>query len=267
MTAASRSRSSFRFCLVALVTLSATAHAASPAPPPAAGGSPWTGANRITLEFSEEGAGSASYIFENAANGDFRIEETETPAHEAKRSGTLYMVGGRGMAVRGLDLPLGGELAAVDGPFLRLELARTLLERGVPGGPASIKAPVQIDSREAAKAIQVETPTAAAQFPPPWRLKGSVTKEAQEVTFDLVLKSETFLKSSSGTTFHFHGTWKLGAVPASFPDDTSLSGWTSYLLAPVLQKDSGDYEPGAVPLPTVPTLGALRKVAQPHTAG
>src|SRR5262249_50746738 len=141
-------------CLVALPVLSA--RAVSAAPPPPGGGSSWKTGSRITLEMEEEGAGSAHYTFENAANGDFRIEESETLEHGAKRAGTVLMVAGRGMAVRGLDLPKRGELAAIDGPFLRLQLVRILLERAVPLGPAAVKETVTVESREESRAIEVE---------------------------------------------------------------------------------------------------------------
>jgi hypothetical protein len=252
--------------LAALAVLSTQAVSSAPPPAGAGEGSSWKAGRRITLEMSEEGAGSARYTFENAANGDFRIEESETLEHGVKRSGTVLMVAGRGMAVRGLDLPKDEEFGVLDGPFLRLELVRTLLERAVPAGPASVKEPVKVEMREASRAIQVETPTAGAGFLPPWRVTGSVTRaSAEEVAVDLSFQSAISSQGTAAVAYHFKGTWELGAPAASLPDDTPLAGWTSYLLGPVPQSDDeGEgYALGARRAPTpYPTVGALRKAAQ-----
>ncbi|HTQ80060.1 MAG TPA: hypothetical protein VMM92_08690 [Thermoanaerobaculia bacterium] len=237
---------------LALLLLLASAAAAQPAgnPAPAAPApaapeipaSPWAVGNHISLTVTEPGA-SATYTFENAANGDFRVDET-SEARGVRGAGSILMIAGRGMAVRGLSLTEGAEVDAVDRPVLSLQLLKALLEKALPAGPPAVRGTVPVEVREALEPLAFETPTTQGEFRPPWRAQGTVRREAEErLAFDLTFRAPRPAGASPRrpgnppgnpeVEYRLKGVWLLSALPPSLPDDLPLAGWALYQVGPI----------------------------------
>lgn len=236
---------------------------ASPAAPSPS--SPWETGNRITLEVTQARlAGRASYAFEIAANGEFRVEVKEVGEGGASgRSGTVLMIAGRAMATQGVELPAGSEIDAVDRPTLELLLVRTLLDRAVPGGPGAVQGSVPVEIRETNQPLHVSTLTASGEYQPPWNVSGLVRREAADrLAFDFTLHATAEAPGTPGPEIRFAGTWELGTPLPHLPDDLPLAGWNTYTLGPIHHTlgTTEIFAYGAVPVPNrFATVGALRK--------
>jgi hypothetical protein len=210
----------------------------------------WFQMTRIEVRSSARGVSSSMSIV-IASNGDFLLR-TE--------SGEMMVVGGRILLAKNVEMSAGAEIDALDAPVLDMRLAITLLEKGVPSGPASVRAQQPVSVSESAEPLEVSTSSASAQFPAPWSLHGMVTRvDATHLSFKL-----KFDFAQATQPLIISGTWERG-TPLTFPDSLSTSDWRAFKLGPYEQKDAHgtmlDY--GAQELPKrLPTLGDARAAAK-----
>jgi hypothetical protein len=210
----------------------------------------WFQPTRIEVRTAVRGRSSSMSIV-NASNGDFLLKDG---------TGEMMVVGGRILLAKNVEMVAGAEIDALDMPALEMQLALTLLEKGVPAGPGSVRAQQPVNVSESSESLEVSTPSASGQYPAPWSLHGMVTRvDASHLSFKL-----TFDFKQAPQPVIISGTWASG-TPSTFPDSLATAGWRAFVLGPYSRKaDHGtilDY--GAQELPKrFATLGDARAAAK-----
>lgn len=196
--------------------------------------SPWSelADYTLTLKAPPKGdTGTWKYrTFESPAD---MVVDLDTPGPKGRSKGSVMLVGGQAIAVKGLALEPGFEVDALDVAIVNLKILTRLLDAAVPGGPAALKGRQAIDKREAREAIEAFTPSSSARFAAPWTLKGSVERtDANTVSFRLELDAPGGDKPGDRARWTFTGTAGGSQKGRVLDDATALSGWTAYLLSP-----------------------------------
>lgn len=175
------------------------------------------------------------------------------------QTGSLIVVAGDTLLVRGLSASPGNEIDLLDDPVLLIRLVTAALEHVVPEGPGGVRGTMHLDEVERSRPLVAFTASANVRIPAPWRLTGTVSKDADNtIAFDLrLISGASTSRSVSGT---------LASTDASPLDEgMSLVGWTPFSLGVrAVKSDRGtllDY--GTTPKKTqAATLGVLRKEIQ-----
>jgi hypothetical protein len=204
---------------------------------------------------------SASTRFEVGGGGDARIEVNLRDGR-THTTGTIVLVGGRWMLTRGFTAPPGKEIAALDVATLNSQLVIVLLTAALPKGPPAPGSPQQVHFTEKGKPIRIATPSASAEYGPPWTVEGTVSVPAagEPATFRL---SFTFSAQGRLTTTVFAGNIGDSKSPVYFSDSMKLAGWTIRRVdsSQAQQPDGTNFGYGArPPVPKVATIGELRKL-------
>jgi hypothetical protein len=216
---------------------------------------PWWDGNHFLISASQA-ASVSRWRFELGAGEDLRIVLDErSPGGE--RSGELVIVAGAALLSRGVTLPEGAELDAVDGPGLILKLVLELLGRAISGGPAAVSARAAIDHDEVGGELALETFSAAASFPAPWRVQGEVRRTGEStLAFDLVFTHGRGTPAEAA--IQLSGTWGKTRPAPALDDRMNLDGWRVFSLGP--RSAGGVLDYGARPeAGQAATLGQLRK--------
>lgn len=207
---------------------------------PTANDRPWDRFNVFTITVTAPNRPDRT-TWQGAASltsGDLRIDVDEVEGGK-RQAGTMIVVSGRVLAVRGLDLRAGYEIDALDAPVLSLRIVTAALGQVFPAGPDSIAASLQIDHRETQAPLQAASPSASAGIPPPWTLKGHVERRPKgTVDFDLELAG-----GASGPdrpfVMHYSGSLATSSSQPVIVDSMSLQGWKIYSLGPRSVKQGG----------------------------
>jgi len=229
-------------------------------------GADWYRGNQITLDASEPTAGFKSrWTFERTSGNDIRLvldEQRKT----GPQSGTVLIIGQKALLTRDMVLARSGALMpAVDGPTLLLNLTLRLLERGVPGGPQSIRRERVVNVKDERQALTVDTPSASGIFLPPWQLTGKVVRKGDAVEFDLLLVSRSRVDAAATNNTVLRGRWRSDErKPLVLADDLALQDWSLHAIVGVPRDVKGKqvvvYE--AIAREGFATLGQLRKAIE-----
>jgi hypothetical protein len=168
------------------------------------------------------------------------LVELDTPAAKGRNRGSLLLLGGQHLAVKGLALEPGFELDPLDAAIVSLKTLTRLLDRAVPGGPAALKGKQPVNVREDRTPIEVATPTASSRFAAPWSLKGTVARvDAGTVSFELEIEAPSGEKGETRARWKYSGTASGSARGRNLEDGMSLAGWTAYSIGPGTSGKSG----------------------------
>ena len=161
---------------------------------------------------------------------DIRIE-ADFPGPSGRMRGTIALVGGRVLMSKGLQLPRGGEINAVDTPIMAIKLLTAVLGRAVDVSPDALKGERVVKYRENNVGIRFATPTAEAYLAAPWTADGTVGKVANgDVRYDLHVTGPTrdpYGRPGAPIDSRFTGRFSNAAGPV-LDDAMSLTGWTMY---------------------------------------
>jgi hypothetical protein len=174
--------------------------------------------------------------FDHSTN-DLRVDIDSTAGKEVNR-GSIGMIEGRTMIARGLKLPQGYEIDALDGPILSVRLLLALLNRAVPGGPDTLKGKQNIDLRESRVGIQFATPSAEGHITAPWRVVGTASQAGEAIKYDIHLTGGTrdpLGRAGAPVDMVFSGQLAKRTGPV-FQDSMSLAGWQVYGVGPQITK-------------------------------
>jgi hypothetical protein len=168
------------------------------------------------------------------------LVELDTPAAKGRNRGSILLVGGQHLAVKGLALEAGFELDPLDAAIVSLKLLTRLLDAAVPGGPASLKGRQSVTARDDKAPIVASTPTASSRLSSPWSLKGTVARvDANTVSYELEVEAPFGEKGETRARWSFSGTAAGSAGKRSLDDGMSLAGWTAYSIGPGTSGKSG----------------------------
>lgn len=168
-----------------------------------------------------------------ARNGDVQIHVAGSQEGKAL-SGDMFVIGGRILLAKGIELVPGAEIDAVDVPVLQVQLALKLLARAVPSGPAGVDGSQQIDVSEEKEPVEVGTSSASGAFAPPWSLRGPVRRETpNRVSFKF-----TFNFRGAPQPVTLSGFWERKIPAPSFPDSLSVAGFRAFTLGPYSRQDA-----------------------------
>jgi len=220
----------------------------------------WDRLNVFTLKMTGPGPldevtwrGAASLT-----SGDIRID-VEQSTDGKKQKGTMMVVAGRVLAVRGLELPEGAEIDSLDAAALSLRMVTASLARALPAGPDAVKERTKVDYLETNSALQAGTQSAGASIPPPWSLKGFVEPQrAGAINFELDLTAGTPIKPETYYIIRYSGSLATSPSAPGIVDSTSLRGWTVYSLGPRSRKQGSS---------TIMDYGASKNARSPRTVG
>ena len=207
--------------------------------PHAAKASPWAelADYAITAKVPPKGE-AASWKFRAFADAADLAVELDTPAAKGRTRGSLLLVGGEALAVRGFEPEKGFEIDVLDVAVLNLKIVTQLLEAAMPKGPAAVTASHAVRHRNDKVPLVVSTPTSNAQFGAPWSLKGTVRRvDARTVAFDLEVEAAGAAKGERAR-WSFAGTAAGAAKDRKLDDATSLAGWSAWRFGPDGKKGS-----------------------------
>lgn len=214
--------------------LPANAPASNPHSAPA---SPWGKVPEIVLTLKVPPKGDTGTwrirTFDDPA--DIQVE-LDTPAAKGRTKGTLLLVAGAGIAVKGFVPEKGFEIDPLDGAVVHLRLLTKILTDALPNGPEGVTGTQAVTLKEDKRPLVVFTPSLNLKFEPPWAVTGQVTrKDAQTLAYDLSLETPG-PKAGERVKFGLSGT--LGGKPRErwLADGMSLAGYTAYKLGAGEQK-------------------------------
>jgi hypothetical protein len=223
-----------------------------------AGDNPWLEGNQFLVCLSD-GESACKWQFALGAGDDLRLVLDEQ-APDGGRSGEVMLVAGAVLLSRGLAVAGGADgsaLDVVDGPGLMLKLVLELLGRAIPGGPAAVSTPVQIDLDELGEALTLSTLSASASFLAPWWVRGEVRRTDEAVlAFDLVFTHD--IGTDEEASPRLRGTWAKATPAPALDDRMSLDGWRMFSLGPRVDGSLLDYGADRASWQAA-TLGQLRR--------
>lgn len=224
----------------------------------------WFKGNHITVQASAEGAkDSTRYELWVSGPGDVRVEESDSTG---KKSGSILLVGGRFLAMRGIDSEPGMEIDTMDLPALNWQLAAQLLERAFPGGPPASLPSKEIAVAEPKQGIEVGTMSAGGEYGAPWKLKAKASRgDAGRISYQLNFSYTDSETGKSAPPVVLSGTWEHLPSNQETPASTSLEGWKIFSLGPTQQQEGSshilDYGTSSVK-DRAQTVGDLKKLAE-----
>lgn len=172
---------------------------------------------------------------------DLRLD-AEVSNDGRKRSGSILLIDGQVMAIKGNIAVPGYEIDALDGAVLSQRLALILLGAALPQGPDGIRGTRRVIHSDAKVGIQFATASAQGFIAPPWRVTGTVKiVKPKEVEYVLALTSGTKSRSSArGNYFaaNFSGTL-VRKADVALDDSMDLGGW-NVLGLDMVEKKAGD---------------------------
>lgn len=204
----------------------------------------------ITVKVPPKGDTGTWKIRTYADPADVMVE-LDTPAPQGRTKGTIVLVGGQGIAVKGFAPEPGFEVDPLDAAIVNLKVLTQLLDAAAPGGPDKVKGKASVSRGEVKLPILASTPTATARFLAPWKLKGTLDRvDAKTVSFSLELDVPVADKSAERAVWTFTGTAGGSTAGRTLEDATSLAGFTAYNLAPKnAQQTHSTLKFGATKLP------------------
>jgi hypothetical protein len=213
---------------------------------------PWESGNRIALRASD-GISIGDWQFELAEHDDLRLRLDQRAPDEAL-AGELVVVEGRLLLSKGLELPPGAEIDALDGPVIMLKLVLELLEHALAAGPEAIEHETPVDVH-GSEGVRIATQSAGGEWPAPWHLQGRVDRSGSVIRFDLTFTSG--LGSDAESRLELGGQWERVDPAPQLDEDMPLAGWRIHALGPRERGSVLDY--GTRPLDIeAPSLAALR---------
>lgn len=189
----------------------------------------WEVRNGGQVAFKIHAAGSADYSqfsFEKVGELDLRIQ-AKSVSSTAATIGTV-IVAGDAMLVRGLPLKDGAEFEAADVPWLASNLVLTALETAIPEGPAAVTGTRNVDVKNQYETLRVGTFLTMRDFPPPWRLQGTIVrKTAQVIEYSLRF---SYSVEDGTRVLDMVGNWDESTGSAPLSSSMSIKGWNAFLL-------------------------------------
>jgi len=220
-----------RWFLVAL-WLAAVPAAAADCDPECDGPTEWSKFTSISLRAIDAGSPALAEwrVQFDLRTQDIRID-MDAPGPSGRMKGTIVLVGGRILMAKGLSLPPGAEISAIDTPILGVKLLNGVLGRALPAGAAAIATERALKHREAKAGIRFATPTTEAHMSAPWTAEGKLTKIANgEVMYDVRITGGThdpFGRKGPPIDTRFTGRYAMAKTPL-IDNAMPLEGWTVY---------------------------------------
>ena len=181
-----------------------------------------------------------------ASNGDMQIQSSGS-SDGREFAGDLMVISGNYLLARGVELPAGAEIDALDGPALEAQTVMKLLARAMPAGPDAVKGTQAIAVSEPHDAIEVATPSASGVYAAPWHLTGAIKRETDaKLTFSL-----SFNFAGAPQPLAITGSWERSSAP-TFVDSMPIKAYRVFQLGPTAQEIPNGYA----------TLGDLRAYAK-----
>lgn len=228
---------------LALLLCASMSASAKECDPECDGPTPWSDFTSITLKVTYVDARwSAKWRGEfDHSNYDMKID-IDIPSKDQPVKGTVAMVAGQTMITKGLDLPNGSEIDALDAPILNMRLLMSLLGRAMPKGPEGFAKEITIRHREAKTAIRFATPSASGHITAPWRVDGRLKKLPNgSVAYDLLLvggSQDPLGNKSPPMKTRMSGELAMRTGPV-LVDTMALTGWKVYGVGPQMERRGG----------------------------
>jgi len=236
---------------------------AAPASAPADEKISWYKGNHVTVQPSAEGEeDSTRYELWVSGPGDIRVEQSGA----GKKSGSIMLVGGRFLAMRGIDSEPGMEIDSMDLPALNWQLAAQLLERAFPGGPPPSFPSKEVAVAEPKQGIEVGTMSAGGEYGAPWKLKAKASRDdAGRISYQLNFSYKDSETGKPSPPVALSGTWEHLPSNPETTASTSLEGWKVFSLGPTQRQEGNshilDYGTSSVK-DGAHTVGDLRKLSE-----
>jgi hypothetical protein len=271
----SRSSAILRLCVSAILGFATSAAFAAdiscnePCDPSEA----WFGLNGITLTISYPGApGYAKWSgkFDNESN-DYQLE-SEMSDGNATRTGSMLVVGGLVMAVKGGLVKPGHEFDLLDGAALSQQMVYRLLSTALPDGPDALEGVQKVDYSSDKIDLELATMVSESAISAPWRVTGKIRRVGiNAFDYDLALTSSggAGLGGSGAYNPHLSGSLSKPGT-ARIDDSISLAGWETYDVGvQMIAVDGALKAANGTQSPSEPynTVGEVRrKIADTHAA-
>jgi len=211
-----------------LLPLPAFAQANPHAAPP----SPWAELADYTLTVKVPPKGeSGTWKYRTFMDPADLALEIDTPAPKGRTKGSLLLVGGQAIAVRGFEPEKGFEIDPLDVAVVYLKTLARLLDATMPQGPGSVKATHAVRFHDDRMPLLVTTSTSSAHFRAPWSVKGTVRRvDTTTVAFDLEVEAAGATKDAPRARWSFAGTAAGTVTGRKLDEATSLAGWSAWRI-------------------------------------
>jgi hypothetical protein len=235
------------------------------------GPSPWAEFADYTLTVKAPPKGdTGTWKFRTFEDAGDVVIDLDTPGPKGRTKGTMMLVGGQAIAVKGFTPEPGFELDTLDAAILNLKILTSLLDAALPGGPSALKGKQVLTARDEKMPVVASTPTATARFNAPWALQGSVERvDAGNISFQLELDVPGGDKPADRARWTLSGTAGGSLKGRVLDNKTGLAGWTAYTIGPAsdARKSHATLKFGTTKLESFATLEDLRAfLAKPAPA-
>ena len=216
--------SALLFLVVGAFPLTASSQPAQE-PPGIDPGAAWSDVSAVRLDVEFPGDGyHAKWQLHRCKCGDLFIESELSLPGEVEK-GELLLVGQRAVLERGFKSEELESQMSWDAPALMMQLAAYLMQRTVPGGPASVTQRTVVSFEETAEGIALDSGNAVGGFPAPWSVAAVVEPyQTSHMKFDL--KFSFSVPGSEGMAdMRLKGTGDYARRDFPLPGDMPLSDW------------------------------------------
>jgi hypothetical protein len=190
-------------------------------------GTRWADPSRVDLSVEFPGEGyHANWELFRCDCGDLLVH-SELSAPDAVDRGETLLLQGRAVLSRGFGEHQEELGSSLDAPALMMQLALRLLERSVPGGPARVTEPADVDVVDEINQIHLESYSAVGGFHAPWSVQGSIAPAGPDQRrFDLRFAFSVGAGSDAQQgAMRLKGVADFAGGDFPLPGSGSLDGW------------------------------------------
>jgi hypothetical protein len=221
----------------------------------------WRTPTHLTLVF-KHGRDVTRWRYTFGSDGVIHLKADDGAA------GEMLLVNGQVLLLRNLSVPAGSELEVFDDAMLKQQAALGLLQQAVRRGPETIKGTQKIDARDRGQPIGAETTNSSLYFYPPWDVRGSLERIAEErLAFRLKFEFSENSPGGKGATAELSGEWRRDKAAPKFGDEFPLEGWEFYRIQMGTRNSGGITVAGYVTrheAKRYANLGELRAALREH---
>jgi hypothetical protein len=205
---------------------------------------------RLDVEFPGNGFHATWNLF-RCDCGDLLVRSQLSTPDEVEKGETM-LVGGRVILSRGFGEDQAELGSSLDAPALMMQLALSLLERTLPGGPSLLSELQNVAVEEQIGPIHLDSGTAAGSFYAPWKVVGQV-----EPMGDAKRRFDLHFQFSTGNpgeelvgSMRLSGLADFSKMDFPIPPASDLQGWEFSWME--------ESDPAAKTAQGTETLGELR---------
>jgi len=209
--------------------------------------SPWLNFTELTTtqNYPDFAGHNVTWTYYSGEPGTLKIDQ-QLPVGQR----TLILLEGSSLLAKGMPLPQGQEMDALDYPLANLDLITQIMMQAIPEGPRAANNITPIILGDAATPLAVETSSGGALYSPPWLIIGTVSPVNDQLIYYQFKLRYLNPRSQQPVDIDLYGHWHFTGEKWQLPAQLSLDDWHIYQLQVTREMKKGqqvvDYQ--AVPV-------------------